>query len=168
MKKTENYKGHRWTTEEIRVLMKLWADEKTMADIAEFFQLNQTAILKTINRLRKAGIPLARRTRGHKAGHSNKPWTQGDVEYLLRRRAENATSEEIGNELGRSFVAVNAMIQTLRKENVPVAMRGHGVRRLWDVEALKGLSVRIPESNVIEIDGFSSQSTLPPHSQIQA
>jgi hypothetical protein len=87
--------------------------------------------------MRAGGIPLKRRTKGHHAGRSYKPRTQEEVEYLLRRRLAGETSESIAHDLDRSLSAVSGMIQTLRREDVTVAMRGQGVRRLWDAEALK-------------------------------
>lgn len=139
MKETLHYKGHRWTNEEIKSLMKFWVEEKTLTEIATELKVTQTALLKQIQRLRKNGIPLPRRRNGHITGVRNRNWTHGETEYLLRRRNEKATSEEIGAELGRTTNAVDGMIQQLRKENVGVAMRGCGVRRLWDAEGLKGV-----------------------------
>lgn len=152
MKTTIHYKGHRWTTAELKALMQLWAAEESVPDIALKLNASTAAILKMVGRLRKNGIPLKRRIRGHIAGRANQSWTQGEVEYLLRRRIEKATCEEIGEELGRTWSAINAMIQKLRSENVPVAMRGNGVRRLWNVHDLKAVAVQAPESEVIELN----------------
>ena len=140
MKKTTHYKGHRWTHEELIKLMQLWANEVPILDIANQLKSTQISILKQVQRMRKDGIPLARRRKGHVANKSNNCWTQGEVEYLLRRRNEKATSNDIAIELERTPNAVDAMIQKLRKENVKVAMRGNGVRRLWNAESLKILT----------------------------
>lgn len=145
MKTTTHYTGHRWTTDELKQLMKLWAEETSLSEIAATLGVTTASVLKMVNKLRKNGVPLKRRTRGHIAGRSNQCWTQGEVEYLIRRRAEKATAEEIGMELGRTWNAVNAMIGKLRQENVPVAMRGNGVRRLWNADALKGVAVMHPD-----------------------
>lgn len=141
MKTTSHYKGHRWTDEQLRELMRLWAGESTMEEIQASLQSTRPAILKQIQRMRKAGIPLARRDRGRKIGDINRLWTAGETEYLLRRRNEKATSEEIGAEIGRSPNAVDSMIQKLRSEGVDVKMRGSGVRRLWDAESLKATNI---------------------------
>lgn len=151
MKKTTLYKGHRWTTDEIRVLMKLWSDGAPLQGIAEQLNVSTASVNKTVLRLRKEGIPLERRKRGNQ-GRSNKLWTQGEVEYLLRRRIEKATCDQIAMELGRSWNAVNAMIAKLRNEEVPVGMLGSGVRRLYDVDALKAVAIQSPECNIIEFD----------------
>lgn len=158
MKKTKHYTGHRWTTQEIKDLMQLWDKDATLQEIAELLNVTTTAVLKMVLRLRKEGIPLRRRTKGHQAGQSWKPWTQAEVEYLVRRRAEKATCEEIAADLGRSWNAVNCMIGTLRKEGAPVAMRGMGVRRLWNVDALKAQAVRYApdELKVIQMDQASA------------
>lgn len=137
MKKTTHYKGHRWTDAELTLLMKMWAEDDPLDEIANRLKSTKTACLKQIQRMRKAGVPLHKRRNGHAATVKYKNWTQGETEYLLRRRNDKATSEEIASELGRSPNAVDAMIQKLRKEEVPVAMRGSGVRRLWDAEWLK-------------------------------
>lgn len=105
-----------------------------------------------VNKLRKNGIPLERRQRGHVAGRANTLWTQGEVEYLIRRRAEGATMDEIGIQLGRTPNAINGMISKLRSEDVPVAMLGQGVRRLWNADALKAVFLQDPESSIIELN----------------
>lgn len=137
MKKTLHYKGHRWSNDELVKLMQLWANETPIIEIANSLKSTQIAILKQVQRMRKDGIPLSPRRKGHTANKSNSNWTQGEAEYLIRRRNEKATSGEIAIELERTPNAVDAMIQKLRKENVNVAMRGCGVRRLWDAESLK-------------------------------
>lgn len=156
MKTTKHYKGHRWTTDELRTLMQFWANGQELSAIAEKLNVTTYAALKMVNRLRKNGIPLERRTKGHVAGRVNKPWTQGEVEYLVRRRAEMATSDEIATELRRTHQAISGMIAKLRSENVPVAMRGNGVRRLWNADSLKAVSLQSPEANVIELDATHS------------
>lgn len=124
--------GHRWTNEQIRTLMSLWDKEQPISEIASQLSVSKNATQKMITRLRGEGIPLKRRTRGHIAGHRNNPWSQSQIEYLIRRRMERATSEEIANELDRSIYGVSAMIQTLRKEGVRVAAFGSGCRRKWN------------------------------------
>lgn len=141
MKKTTHYKGHRWTNEEIITLMKMWSEKQSLEEICETLNVTQVSLLKQIQKLRKSGVPLERRKKGNKSGNIVRQWTQGEMEYLIRRRNEKATSEEIGSELGRSPNAIDAMIQKLRKENVYVAMRGNGVRKLWDAEYLRGLEL---------------------------
>lgn len=152
MTKTTHYKGHRWTTKELRTLMDLWAAGAELAVIADTLNATTAAVAEMVQRMRKNGIPLERRRRGHVAGRSNKLWTQGEVEFLVRRRMEKATSEEIAMELGRTWNAVSAMITKLRHESVPIAMRGCGVRRLWNAESLKAITVQAPEANVIELN----------------
>jgi len=152
MKKTLHYTGHRWTTEELRLLMQMWASRESVSDIATKLEVTTASVLKMVGKLRSNGVPLERRTKGHVAGRSNKSWTQGEVEYLIRRREEKATCEEIGIELGRTWNAVNAMIGNLRKEHVPVAMRGHGVRRLWNVDSLKAVAIQSGDCKIIEMN----------------
>lgn len=156
MKKTPHYKGHRWTTEELRTLMQMWAQEASMDEIATVLNVTKMAVYKQTLRMRKEGIPLARRKKGHIQGRKCAAWSQGEAEYLIRRRAEHATAEVIAGELDRSVMGVNGMIAKLRKQGVPVAMLGCGVRRLWDAEQLKAMCVKIPESKIIEAD-FKSQ-----------
>lgn len=152
MKKTTHYKGHRWTTDELRALMQMWADGESLDAIATSLNSTRHALLSQIQRMRKAGIPLERRDKGNFAASSHKPWSQGDAEYLLRSRLERKTNEEIGLELGRTLTAVDGMIARLRREQVPVAMRGSGVRRLWNAESLKALSIRSEDSKIVEMD----------------
>lgn len=152
MKKTLFHTGHRWTTDQLRDLMKMWADEEPLETIANALHCSMSAINKQVLRLRESGVPMKKRTNGHKAGRANLPWTQGEVEYLLRRREERATCEAIAVDIGRSPYAVNAMIATLRKEQVPIAMRGSGVRRLWDADALKMVATQHGQCKFIELD----------------
>lgn len=130
--------GHRWTQEELARLMRMWDEDKPLVEIAAELKVTAFAVNKIVLRLRKEGVPLRRRTNGHKYGRSNKLWSQAEIEYLFRRRKEKATAEEIGHELGRSVYAVNAMITKLRQEQVNVPMLGQGVRRLWSAELLIG------------------------------
>lgn len=150
MKRTTHFKGHRWTTEELKLLMAMWAEDDPVPAIAEKLNATSAAVLKMVQKLRRQGIPLKRRTKGNVAGRSYKPWTQAEVEYLLRQRASGATLESIGFDLGRTWNAVNAMVQKMRQESVPVAMYGQGKRRLWDVSELKAMAIQMPESQSIE------------------
>lgn len=142
MKTTSHYKGHRWTNDELKTLMKMWADDSSMDEIVKALNSTHRAILKQVQRMRTNGIPLKRRDNGHRNGVNNTLWTQGEIEYLLRKRNEKATSEEIAINIGRSSNAVDSMIAKLRKEDVNIAMRGNGVRKLWDAEALKAVSLQ--------------------------
>ena len=137
MKETTFYKGHRWTQEEIVAVMALWAEKLSPQEIASRMNSTPFAIAKLVVRLRKLGIPLERRHRGHVAGRSNKPWTQAEIEYLIRRRRERSTLDEISFDLGRTHSAVSAMVGKLRSNDVPVPMYGNGVRRLWDANSLR-------------------------------
>ena len=143
MKTTKYHYGHKWTMVELSRLMELWEDKESLADIASIFNSTPRAIRHIVQRLRSNGVPLTRRTKGHISGRSNQLWTQGEVEYLLRRRAERATNEEVAMELGRSECAISGIVSKLRAEDVPVAMRGNGVRRLWDSNSLKAVSTQI-------------------------
>lgn len=134
-------KRHRWTNDEIKSLMVLWGEEADVDEIATVLGTTRYALNKMVNRLRKEGVPLKHRTRGHKADRFYKPWSQGEVEYLLRRRGENATDEEIGTELGRSYCGVQAMVKNLRDEGVEIPMRGRGMRRKWCPEQLKATAI---------------------------
>lgn len=138
MKTTKHRNGRRWTTEELKKLMQLWEEGASLDSVATALGATTHAVLKLVQRMRADGIPLARRTRGHKHGRSNKPWTQEEIEYLFRRRLTGATNEEIAVDLGRSWSAVQNMVGLLRKQGAPVAMKGNGVRRLWSVDALIG------------------------------
>lgn len=139
MKTTKYRMGHRWTTEEIRTLMKMWEaeDQPDVAAIAAALGSTESACYKMVVRLRREGIPLRRQRRGHVPGRTNRLWTQEEIEYLFRGRLAGRTVEEIAHDLDRTVGACQSMIQTLRKSGVPVAMLGQGVRRLWDPEAIK-------------------------------
>lgn len=143
MKTTTHYKGHRWTQEELVALMAMWAEGKSPQEIGVALGSTPFAVAKMVVRLRKNGIPLERRTRGHVAGRGQMLWTQSEVEYLIRRRRERATMDEIAVELGRTFCGVQAMIGKLRREHVQVPMYGNGVRRLWDANQLRATFLEI-------------------------
>jgi len=134
MKKQTN--GHRWTEEELRHLIAMWLDDVDIDTIASELSVTKIAVYKQTSRMRKEGIPLPRKTNGHVVGRRNQPWTQEEVEYLVRRRNDGITAESIAIELDRSFLAVQGMIATLRKEGVAVKMMGQGVRRKWNPSTL--------------------------------
>ena len=134
--KTQQH-GHRWTEQELRTIISMWLNDVEFDEITARVNCSRAALQKVVQRLRKEGVPLPRRKNGHRAERVNKPWTQEEVEYLVRRRNENVSAEQIASELDRSFLGVQGMIQTLRKEGVSVKMLGNGVRRLWNVESLK-------------------------------
>lgn len=129
--------GHRWTDAKLRKLIGLWMSGVDTKEVAAALGTTAHAVNKLVTRLRSEGIPLPRKTAGHKAGRSNAPWTQEEVEYLVRRRNDRVTAEQIGLELGRSWLAVQGMIALLRKEGVAVPMLGNGVRRKWNPDSLK-------------------------------
>ena len=140
MKKTNHYKGHRWTNEELLLLMKLWDGDESLKSIAEKLDSSEYAIAKQVVRMRQQGIKIRKRKSGNKAGRHAQKWTQGEVEYLVRRREEKATNDEISSELGRSWNAIQAMIYKLRhEEKINIPMRGHGVSRLWNAEELRAM-----------------------------
>lgn len=143
MKETIHYKGHRWTQEELVGLMAMWAEAKAPQEIADRLGVSAFAVAKMVVRLRKNGIPLERRRRGHPAGRANKPWTHAELEYLIRRRRERATLDEIALDLGRTHSAVHAMLSKMRADHVPVPMYGSGVRRLYDTNALRATFLEI-------------------------
>lgn len=152
MKTTKFQYGHRWTMVELSTLMELWQDNEPLREIAIKFHSTPNAILKVVQRLRANGVPLTRRTKGHISGRSQKLWTQSEVEYLIRRRAEKATNEEIAAELGRSEIAVYGMVYNLRRQHVPIAMRGNGVRKLYNLESLKALAIQMPDFKEIMLE----------------
>lgn len=132
--------GHRWTQDEIITLMSMWDAGDHVDHIAKSLKSSTHSIMKMIVRLRQQGIPLKRRTRGRRLGPDNRRaqlWTQAEIEYLVTRRRDRATIEEIAAELGRSWSAINAMIYNLRKRNVDVPRFGIGIRRLYDVSGLR-------------------------------
>lgn len=143
MEKTTHYKGHRWTNYELKKLMKMWDNDYSLKEIALSLKSSTYAILKQVQKLREAGIPLKKKRSGNFNGNVVKPWTDGETEYLIRRRNEKATASEIGSELNRSPNAIDGMIKKLREEGVDVAMRGCGVRRLWDSEKLKVIALKL-------------------------
>ena len=133
--------GHRWTDEELKSLMASWSEGWEVDLIASNLNVSRSAVLKMVLKLRANGIPLTKRTKGHAAGRRNKPWTQEEVEYLVRRRDQQATTEAIAVELQRTWGAVQNMVMKLRQEGVPVKMLGCGVRRLWSPEKLRESAV---------------------------
>ena len=136
MKKQTN--GHRWTNDELLKLISGWIEGKELDELADMFGCTRHGINKQVSRLRRDGVVLPRRQNGHLAGRRNQPWTQSEVEFLVRRRNDSVSAEQIGVELGRSFLAVQAMIQNLRKEGIDLRMLGCGVRKLWSADTLKG------------------------------
>ena len=135
MKKVNN--GHRWTEDELRQLIAGWIANESVDELGEKFGCTRYGIRKKIGQLRREGVPIPRRKAGNSASRYNKPWTQEEVEFVVRRRNEKSTTEQIAIELGRSTCGVQGIIQKLRNEGVGIRMLGQGVRRLWCVEKLK-------------------------------
>lgn len=158
MATTKHQKGHKWTNDELRELMRRWDAEEPVDAIAEALETTAFAVSKMVVRLRQNGIPLKRRTASASGRRrAGRAWTQSEVEYLLRRRRESATSELIGHELGRTYNSVAGMIGMLRRQGVPVAMKGQGVKRLWDPNILRGVEVDAVDHSTladIEADGM--------------
>jgi hypothetical protein len=137
MKRVNN--GHRWTQEEMKALITLWGDDEPVEEIAKAFNVTVPGLNKVVCKLRRMGIPLQYRKRGNRAGRTGKLWSQSEVEYLIRRRAEAITAHQIAAEMNRTPYAISGMIERLRREAIPVTMLGQGVKRLYDVTALKAM-----------------------------
>jgi transposase len=133
-----NRPGRRWTTDELQKIIGMWLDDKDIAEIAAAFGLTTSGINHLVQRLRRNGIALPLRKRGHKAGRRDKSWTQEEIETLARMIGAGASTQEIANELHRTYYGANAMIQKLRnEEGVALPHRSHGRTRLWDAERLQ-------------------------------
>ena len=144
MKETAFYKGHRWTHEELVSLMQMWSDDIPLDEIAKALKSTTSAVSKTVVRLRQNGIPLKRRHHLITGGSKQfAPWTDEEYSYVMRRRQERATVDEIAREINRSHHSVNAAIQKLRKNEIEVAMYGQGVRRKYSFETLKIIALKI-------------------------
>ena len=128
---------HRWTDDELKSLMAMWLKGDDLDAIAHVFGVSAFAINKQITRLRQNGVPLPRRSPGHRAARFNMLWTPEEVEYVVRQRNEGDTYETIGNALGRTYSAINGLLKRLHKEGVPVRMTGRGKRRLWNPDRLR-------------------------------
>lgn len=131
--------NHRWTNEEMASLIRMWGDNIPQVEIAQTFGVSTPALNKVVTRMRNAGVPLQYRQKGHQAGRVNKLWSQSEVEYLLRRRSERISVNQIAAEMNRTPYGVNGMILRLRSEGVQVTMLGQGVKKLWNPDMLKAL-----------------------------
>lgn len=138
MRSTKDKNGHRWTTEKLQEFIGMWLRNVPTEEMCIHFELTPNGLGKISQRLRKNGIPLPLRRQGHIAGRRNKPWTQEEVETVIRMRNERASSAEIANTLDRTFFGVQALILKLRnEEDIPVVSLGEGRRRLWDADRLR-------------------------------
>lgn len=124
--------NHRWTNEEMKKLVKMWQEDKTLDEISVALGSTKRSLAAMVVRLRSGGIPLKKRQRGHKFGKTNTSWSQADVEYLVKRREAGGTVEEIAVELERSFYGVQALVLKLKQEGVALKKFGSGKSRLWD------------------------------------
>ena len=129
-------KNSKWTNEMMLSFIGMWIDGRSLEEIAEHFSVSRHAVNKMAGRMRRDGIKLKRRNAGHVTQRSNSLWTQSEIEYLIRRRSEGVSSEQIGEELGRSFLAVQGMIARLSKEGASIKKLGSGQKRLWSIEAV--------------------------------
>jgi transposase len=140
--------GNRWTSEKLQEFIGLWLKGTELNDIAAHFGITGSGINKIAQRLRRNGVPLPLRKRGVKAGRRNQPWTQEEVEALIRMRAERRDTQEIAISLDRTFYGVQAMVIRLRSvEEIPLQKLGAGRARLWDAdrlrEAIAGRGLRV-------------------------
>lgn len=129
--------GHRWTNAQVAKLIKLWNDGVPIPDIAKKLDSSPCAIGTMVRRLRHYGIEMEKRTRGHRKGDLNSRWTQKDIDWLLKRRQEGATINQMAEELGRTVHSVAGMTLKLRKMGAPVGQHNSGITKLWSVEAIK-------------------------------
>lgn len=130
----------RWTTQEMMSFVADWNLGTDIGEMAQKYDVSPTTIRKRVLRLRQDGVPLPHRRAGHIAGRYNDPWTQADVEYVVRRRKEGISNAAIAVELGRTFCAVQGIVSQLRKEGV-VEKLGSGRKRLWNFDAIKAAAV---------------------------
>lgn len=148
---------HRWTDAEMRQFIGMWIGGDSIEKIAETFGVSRHGVNKFAGRCRREGIPLPRRKAGHVAERRNCPWTQEEVEFLIRRRSDGANADKIGEELGRSYLAVQGMVRKLIAEGVPMPMMGSGVRRLWSADkariaiAGRGVVSESDKTNVVHL-----------------
>jgi len=146
MKRQAN--GHRWTNEELASLIRMWGDKIPVHEISKALGVTECALDKQIVRMRNAGVPLyyrgrptSKARRGESITRAGALWSQSECEYLMRRRVDKATAAQIASEMNRSEKAINGMIQSLRKQGVPVQMLGTGVHKLWNPDLLRALTV---------------------------
>ena len=138
--------GHRWTTEELKKLMLLWSDGKPLEEIAIELGVSRFGAYKMVLKLREQGIPMPKRERGAAKHKSYRAWSQAELEYLIRRRKDGTTAEEIAIELNRTFLAIQGMISKLRREGVAVQQYGQGRHALYDMNAVRAKGQEIKES----------------------
>lgn len=141
-------KGRRYTNKQLQTLIGMWLRDVSTEEICQHFGIQPTGLNKLVLRLRANGVPLPLRKRGHKPDRYNKPWTQEEVETVVRMRNEKRSTADIADAVDRSFYGVQALILRLRNvEGVPVLSLGGGMRKLWDPQrlrdacAVRGLSV---------------------------
>ena len=133
----KNHTGHRWTDEELKRLIAMWLSGVGLEEVAGSFGITMSAVTKQVTRMRRNGIPLPHRKRGNKAGRRQRLWTQEEVEYIVRRRRDGITAEQLAIELDRTFYGVQAMVLKLRKEGVAIRSLGGGRTRLYNVDTLR-------------------------------
>lgn len=129
--------AHRWTTDELKQLMSLWQSNESADDISALMGHSVHTINRMVGRLRKQGIPLKNHECGARKHRSYHAWSQGECEYLVRRRSDGATTEEIAIELNRTYAAVCGMIQQLRKGDVQLRRLGSGRHAFYDLDVLR-------------------------------
>ena len=129
--------GKRWTEAEMREFIGMWLAHTEAAEIGRYFGVTVRSVYKLVQRLRNNGVPLPPGKRGHVPERCNRPWTQSEVEYVVRRRNERATASQIAVELDRTHGGVTGLIARLREEGIQVRMLGQGTHRLWNAEELR-------------------------------
>lgn len=90
-------------------------DARTVADMVRHFLDDcDDYLVRRFGHATRAGV---RMTTDH---DHNEPWDNSDIRVLKQCRRAGMTSEEIGDKLGRSGVAVKSKIARLRAKGVEV------------------------------------------------
>lgn len=153
-------KHHRWTVPQLQQLICDWCAGMNLDAMCEKYGATRFAINKQILRMRQEGVSIPRRNAGHLPEQRDKPWTQSEIEYLVRRRNDRITAEQIGIELGRTFLGIQNMIRVLRKEGVPIQMLGNGTRKQWCAERLKAACAGKPVFRTEAVERTNRQPLL--------
>lgn len=97
-----------WTENEIEKLIAMYIDGASYTEMAEELRHSESSLATKLTKLRKEGRIASIRSKDE--------WTQKQVDTLLKMKAQGHTLEEIGEVIGRSYMAVWCKYRKIKAE----------------------------------------------------
>ena len=110
--KTPGRPSYLWTPEKDAVLIEMYRENKTNAEIADQFGMTPKQVRSRVDRLRRPGGPLY----GEPSRGRYISWSEENIEQLIEMFNEDTPTKIISEKLGRTRSAIDSMITELRQQ----------------------------------------------------